>query len=169
MRYGACEGNVIYAVQILRQQYVKIGYSSNDDVQKRIAELQTGSPFQITPLFTTEGTLRQEQAIHSVLRAVFAQVFVPMPPNEWYPGRNPVFERFLRELRQGGANHALAHGESMTALHNPKGVHQGTPERHNLIAKIKWAHKADPKGVRAEPWMQTAPLVDQQPASQPTQ
>ncbi|NWF45388.1 GIY-YIG nuclease family protein [Hydrogenophaga sp. D2P1] len=143
---------MIYAVHILNSQYVKIGYSGNPDVSKRISELQTGSPFEIKPLFTVDGTLRQEQAIHSVLREVFTQVFVPMPPNEWYPGRMPAFQKFLMELRTGGAANALAHGELYTPLQAEKGVRPGSDDRHNLKVRFKWAKKAESASVQLESW-----------------
>lgn len=98
---------MIYAVQILDERYVKIGFSSSNDVRERISALQTGSPFEIVPMFTVDGTLMQEQALHSALRCAFGRIRIPMPPNEWYPGKNGFFRQFLRELKFG-ANNGLA-------------------------------------------------------------
>ena len=141
---------MIYAVQILNLQFVKIGYSANDDVARRIAELQTGCPFKIAPVFTVSGSIRQEKALHSALFAAFAQVRIPIPPNEWYPGRNQFFKQFLDALKFG-ADMGLAHCDKFGYLQNCNGIKKGmTVERHNLKPNIRWVPKADPKAVRAE-------------------
>jgi hypothetical protein len=133
---------MIYAVHILRTQFVKIGYSQHEDVKRRIAELQTGCPFEILPLFTIDGTLLQEKALHAALLDSFAQIRVPMPPNEWYPGRLPYFKRFLDNLKFG-ADLGLAFCRQNDALHFAKDVKPNTTERHNLKPNLKWPHKAD--------------------------
>lgn len=92
---------MIYAIQILDGEFVKIGFSSNDDVEARLASLQTGSPFKLEPVFTITGTLRQEQTVHALLSRAFHRIHVPTPPNEWYPGRVPMFSGFLEYLRYG--------------------------------------------------------------------
>jgi hypothetical protein len=140
---------MIYAVQILRLQYVKIGYTQHEDVAKRISELQTGCPFEITPLLTVRGSLTEEKAMHGALDEMFAQMHVPTPPNEWYPGRHPLFAKFLNELKYG-AQAGLAFCDSRSALQSDKGVKAG-PERHNLKPKRKWATGVDNKAHRQSP------------------
>lgn len=92
---------MIYAVEIQDKKFVKIGYSSNEDVNARIAALQTGNPFEIKPIFTTFGSLMQEKTIHAELTTAFGRIRVPMPPNEWYPGRAPFFVGFLDYFKYG--------------------------------------------------------------------
>ncbi len=133
---------MIYAVHILQLQFVKIGYSQHEDVKKRIAELQTGCPFEISPLFTIDGTLLQEKALHAGLQEAFAQIRVPMPPNEWYPGRNPFFQRFLNNLKFG-ADLGLSFCHRNDDLQFARGVRPGSTERHNLKPNLKWPVKAD--------------------------
>jgi hypothetical protein len=125
---------VIYAVQILDQKFVKIGFSSNEDVGERIAALQTGCPFEIRPMFTTFGTLRQEKAIHSSLTIAFGRIRVPMPPNEWYPGKTPLFAQFLEHLRYG-ADAALMLMEKYNPSVNQGGC--GVREK-GVVPNIRW-------------------------------
>jgi len=89
---------MIYAIQILDGKFVKIGFSASETTQSRIASMQTGCPFEITEIFTVDGTIRQEKEIHKTLLCAFAKIKVPVPPNEWYPGQNPVFVGFLKAL-----------------------------------------------------------------------
>jgi hypothetical protein len=154
---------MIYAVHVLRLQYVKIGYTQHEDVSRRIAELQTGSPFQIAPLLTLRGSLVEEKALHSALDAMFAQLHVPTPPNEWYPGRHPVFNRFLNELKFG-VQPGLAFCEAQIARGLERGVRPGTPERHNVKPRRKWATGIDQKAHRATPEAWMPPLPAQQGA-----
>lgn len=98
---------MIYAVHILERKFVKIGFSAAEDVAKRIAELQTGNPFEIKVVLTVDGTLRQEKELHAALTSAFGRIRVPMPPNEWYPGTIPLFEEFLEHL-PFGPNQGLA-------------------------------------------------------------
>lgn len=112
---------MIYAIEILGSQWVKVGYSKKADVAARIRELQTGSPFEIQPLFTVEGSLSQEKTIHHLLGVAFARAEVPMPPNEWYPGRTMIMQDFLGELRYGVVN-ATAYLEQKFGWHMMGGV-----------------------------------------------
>lgn len=89
---------MIYAVEILDYSFIKIGFSASDDVSIRISQLQTGSPFEIKPIFTIPGSLRQEQTLHALLMAAFSSIHVPNPPNEWYIGKNPMFKGFMESL-----------------------------------------------------------------------
>ena len=92
---------MIYVVQIQNNKFVKVGFSSDEDPARRVSELQTGNPYEIKVLFTTYGTLKQEQALHTALRTAFGRIRVPMPPNEWYPGKHPFMEGFLEYLKYG--------------------------------------------------------------------
>lgn len=92
---------MIYAVEVLRSKFIKIGFSASDDVGERIAALQTGCPFEIRPILSTFGTLRQEKALHSALLVAFHRIRIPIPPNEWYPGRHPFMQEVVEYLRYG--------------------------------------------------------------------
>ena len=98
---------MIYAVEILDREYVKFGYCKAEDAQSRVSALQTGNPFQLKLIGLTEGTLMQEKALHTALNQAFARLRVPMPPNEWYPGKIP-FTRQLVEVMPLGPNQMLA-------------------------------------------------------------
>ena len=100
---------MIYCLYIEKFKFVKFGYTRSTDVNKRIAELQTGCPYEIKPVFTVEGTLRQEQELHSALRKAFARCHIPIPPNEWYPGCNFIVKNTMHLLvtNMGNINHAL--------------------------------------------------------------
>jgi hypothetical protein len=125
---------MIYAVEILDMKFVKIGFSASDDIMVRIAELQTGCPYEIRPVFATYGTLRQELALHDSLLTAFGRVRIPMPPNEWYPGRNPFFVKFLDNLRFG-PDMGLAFAEK----YNPA-IKQPSPRvgKTNVNPNIRW-------------------------------
>jgi len=90
---------MIYAAEILNSRFIKIGYTRSQNIEQRIAELQTGSPYEISILFSVEGSLRQEKSIHSALDVAFARCGIPIPPNEWYPGRHPIMQEFLGHLK----------------------------------------------------------------------
>jgi hypothetical protein len=127
---------VIYAAEILDRKFVKIGFSKDDNAERRLAELQTGSPYQIKLLFTTYGTLKQEQALHSALTAAFARVRLPMPPNEWYPGKNQFFSGFLDYLKYG-PDAGLAYAENYNVS-----VKQSSPNKEGIDGpNLKWPNK----------------------------
>lgn len=92
---------MIYAVEICNKKFVKIGYSANDDLSVRIAGLQTGCPYEIRPILSTFGTLRQEKSLHSSLLVAFHRIRIEIPPNEWYPGRHPFMQEVVEYLRYG--------------------------------------------------------------------
>lgn len=92
---------MIYVAEILDSKFIKIGFSASNDVQERISSLQTGNPFQIKPVFTIAGTLRQEKTIHAALNVAFGRIRIPIPPNEWYPGKHPFMQDFLSALKYG--------------------------------------------------------------------
>lgn len=117
---------MIYAVHILDRKFVKIGFTASDDVQERISQLQTGNPYFIEPILTVDGSLIQEKELHKTLVKAFTRIRIPIPPNEWYPGKNPFFKGFLDHLKHG-ANTGLMYldqydqsvkqpGKNMTSL-----------------------------------------------------
>lgn len=132
---------MIYAAEILDNKFVKIGFSDGPDASRRIASLQTGCPFQIKPLFVIPGTLRQEQSLHAALSVAFGRIRIPMPPNEWYPGRNPFFAEFLANLRLG-FDVGLAHAEKF----NPSVRQSGQAGARSTEPNIKWPLLKESKG-----------------------
>lgn len=91
---------MIYAVHIQNSKWIKIGFT-DESCARRIAQLQTGNPYEIEVLFTVDGSLKQEQALHEALWKAFDRIRIPTPANEWYPGRNGFFQSFLSQLRLG--------------------------------------------------------------------
>lgn len=126
---------MIYAVQIINEKFIKIGFSNNDDASERIASLQTGNPYEIKLLFTTFGTLSQEQELHRALTAAFTRIRVPIPPNEWYPGKVPVFQEFLRYLKYG-PNAGMAFLDQYN-----QSVKQPGHGKTSLLPVIRWPDK----------------------------
>ena len=98
---------MIYVVEILDWRFAKVGYSADPDISKRIAQLQTGCPFEIKLGLSIEGTLSQEKTLHSLLDDAFGSMGHLIPPNEWYPGRSDFFKEFCESLSYG-FNFALA-------------------------------------------------------------
>lgn len=125
---------MIYAVEILDRRFVKIGFTDSDAVETRIAALQTGCPFQIKPMFCTPGSLRQEQSLHSALSAAFGRIRVPIPPNEWYPGKNPFFVEFLSWL-ESSFDAGLSFAEKYNAAVRQPSVKDG---RGDVSTNAKW-------------------------------
>lgn len=129
---------MIYVAQILDMQFVKIGFSEGSSAEPRIASLQTGCPFQIKEVFHIDGTLRQEQTLHSALFAAFGRIRIPMPPNEWYPGRPKFFCDFLENLKVG-FDFGLTFAERYNAAVKQLSPREG---RGDVTPNIKWPRKA---------------------------
>lgn len=127
---------MIYVVHILDQKFVKVGFTSDEDVSVRIAQLQTGCPFEIKELFTVEGTLRQEKAIHTSLGVAFGRIRIPVPPNEWYPGRNAFFQSFMENMRYGAE-----FGLSFSEKYNPSVKQPSTKRQTDTSTNYKWPTK----------------------------
>lgn len=70
---------MIYAVTINKGKFVKIGFTNNNDLEKRVSQLQTGNPYYIKPEFMVEGTIRQEQTLHASLKTAFDRIRIPFP------------------------------------------------------------------------------------------
>lgn len=90
---------MIYAIttETTRENSVKIGYTSRS-IDDRIFELQTGSPFKIKILFTIDGTLKQEQEIHRLLKLWDSLVINKLAlEGEWYKKRKiNIFLEYLK-------------------------------------------------------------------------
>lgn len=138
---------MIYAVSILKRQFVKVGFSANDDVARRISELQTGCPFKIDPVLTTFGNIQQEKRVHAALSMCFAQIRLPMPPNEWYPGRNGFFKEFLDYLKYG-PEAAVAFCEHYDPAIGFRGVRADSKPRSMWTPNYKWPVRADYDEIR---------------------
>lgn len=123
---------MIYVMEILEQKFVKVGFSASESTKNRIAELQTGCPFEIKELFTVDGTIKQEQSLHAAITVAMCRCGLPMPPNEWYPGRNPVMQNILKHLRMG-ANEGILFAESYNS-----NVKQPSSVKGPREPNIKW-------------------------------
>lgn len=124
---------MIYAVEILGRMFIKFGFCKADDAQARIATLQTANPFEIRLVGLTEGTLMQEKALHSSLTSAFARLRIPMPPNEWYPGR-VQFMRDMVEVMPFGAGQMLALSEKFSPT-----LDMGSQKKNkDLLPNIRW-------------------------------
>ena len=121
---------MIYLVEVENFRFIKIGFSANDDVSVRIAQLQTDNPHPINPVFTVEGTLRQEQAIHAAASEAMLRLRIGIPGNEWYPGRHPILRRLVDELRKG-PNYAMAFLEKYSSA-----VKQPSPRKPELTPNV---------------------------------
>jgi hypothetical protein len=55
---------IVYFIQNTSTKAVKIGYTSKDDVAKRLAQLQTGSCSKLVILKTVEGDTNLEKSLH---------------------------------------------------------------------------------------------------------
>lgn len=129
---------MIYAVQILDGMFIKIGYSGDKDVSKRIASLQTGCPFEITQMLVVEGTLRQEKAIHLALSEALRRIRLPTPPNEWYRGNHPFFKEFMASLAVS-PNFALAFADKYSVnVKQPSKKRRKGPSNRADFTNVKW-------------------------------
>lgn len=128
---------MIYVAQILDGAFIKVGFSKEEMPDRRISELQTGCPYQITVIFTTNGTLIQEQELHKTLKKAFGRVRIPMPPNEWYPGKNPFFQGFLEYLKYG-VDAGLAYLDNYNPCVKRPSEKQG---RGDTEPNFKWPEK----------------------------
>lgn len=98
---------MIYFMSVLNGEYIKIGYTGQD-IEKRKSALQTGNPYEIEIMFSSEGTLKQEQEIHRSLTAAFDRVKVfNNPANEWYPGENSMIKMFILSVKKFGIEHSI--------------------------------------------------------------
>lgn len=89
---------MIYVVSIQGGKFVKVGYTKSDELAKRIAELQTASPYEIKASAVCEGSLKQEKTLHYMLFRAFNRIRIPHPPNEWYPGKVKFMRDFINHL-----------------------------------------------------------------------
>jgi T5orf172 domain len=90
---------MIYVAEIQNGKLFKIGFT-DENIERRLAQLQTGNPYAIKLMFAVNGTLSQERAIHDALTSLYGRIHMPCPANEWYSGmKHPIVRRFLDELK----------------------------------------------------------------------
>lgn len=58
---------MIYVVRAMGTNLYKIGFTSRDDFEKRLSELQTSSPFDLEILLYIDGDQKDEKTIHDAL------------------------------------------------------------------------------------------------------
>ena len=98
---------MIYFLSISNGEYIKIGYTGQA-IEKRKAALQTGNPYEIEIMHTTEGSIKEEKEIHKCLNEMFTRLKVfNNPVNEWYPGDNPIIKTFIGNVKTHGIIYAL--------------------------------------------------------------
>jgi len=105
---GFIIGVMIYIVHTNCQSKIKIGYTAASSVFDRIAQLQTGNPEKIEPLFTAEGSLQEEKALHAAMGKLLEWAHLPPAINEWYPGRHPVVKNVIACFAAHGPVEAVA-------------------------------------------------------------
>jgi hypothetical protein len=66
---GGDRVGTIYVIQAMPGTPVKIGFTTHDDLTRRVAGLQTGNPHPLRVLACTKGKMRDERAIHAALSA----------------------------------------------------------------------------------------------------
>lgn len=98
---------MIYVLQIEDHRFIKVGYTSSEEVGNRIAQLQTGNPYEIKPVMVVPGTIDQERELHRSMKELMLSCHMTPLPNEWYPGKHHAMRLVLVELRSG-ADYALA-------------------------------------------------------------
>lgn len=126
---------MIYAMEVFNFRFVKIGYTSSNSVDQRIKSMQTGSPFKISPVICARGSLAQEKELHKALDSAFGRIGIPIPPNEWYPGRHQLMKWFLHELKSNGVNSAIAYLDSFNPAVNSM-IKKGELANHDV--KKEW-------------------------------
>lgn len=125
---------MIYVLSICKERFVKIGFTEKP-IDERISQLQTGSPFKITNILTTYGTILQELEIHRALTTAFIRAGLPIIPNEWYQGGHPITQGTINALRDGGPNQALCWLDK----HNPANKQWG--KRGERQPVYRWVDK----------------------------
>lgn len=81
---------MIYFVEMEGSKAIKIGFTANDDVSRRLAQLQTGQPARLNLLGTIPGDMAAEKALHAEFAGYRAN-------GEWFEGP-PIFRRFLEYM-----------------------------------------------------------------------
>lgn len=123
---------MIYIIEILDRRWVKVGFADNS-VGRRIAELQTGSPFKLQEIIVTPGSIYQEKEIHKTITAALTRAGIPHPPNEWYPGKHPLIREFIENIKLG-VGYALAQLDQKTAA-----MKQWSTTRGSRVGVSRWA------------------------------
>ena len=141
---------MIYVLSIGPGKLIKIGYTGKPIVE-RVAQLQTGCPFQITPLFTVEGNLYQEKEIHKGLRRMLQRRDLDLP-GEWYPSKPEIMKNFLHYLKLG-CDMGLAYldDDEYRLLRVARPAEQGLSRRQKENLKVaRQAQKTQLQTARTE-------------------
>lgn len=143
---------MIYVLEILDWRFAKVGFTDDPDISKRIAQLQTGCPFEIKLALKVNGSLLQEKTIHSVLDDMFASMGHPIPPNEWYPGRSEFFKGFCEALSYG-FSYAMAYcADKNMAARGERCAQMGWDGKKKAWPKIAtWADAIEQNNVNDGP------------------
>jgi hypothetical protein len=85
---------MIYAIRAVGTDYIKFGYSTKGDASDRVAEMQTGCPFELMAIAWCEGDRVDEHRIHMRLKLVGAHA-----RGEWFVSC-PETDKVIWELRE---------------------------------------------------------------------
>ena len=85
---------MIYAIRAVGTDYVKFGYSTKGDANDRVAEMQTGCPFELMAIAWCEGSRVDEHRIHARLKRAGAHA-----RGEWFISC-PETETVIWEIRE---------------------------------------------------------------------
>lgn len=134
---------MIYIVQTNNQARIKIGFTSGASVFDRIAQLQTGNPEKIEPVFTADGTIQQEKALHAAMGRLLEWSHLPPAINEWYPGRHPMVKMAIAWFAAHGpvaaTQEILRHIDENPRI--PKEAHEAFGEMRKRQHRAKKAQK----------------------------
>lgn len=140
---------MIYVVSVQSGKYVKVGFT-NKTFEERIAQLQTGNPQLIKKVLTVEGTLIQEQELHKALKAAFTKCNIPIPNNEWYPGKHPMMQNFLQNL-YFGCNAGLTFLDQYNPAIRRVSPKHGEPQKRYMWEKQHQMEKVKSRKHRKRP------------------
>lgn len=103
---------MIYAIQAVGTEFVKIGITERDLIADRLSALQVGSPHELVLLASADWAIHYERHIHRHLRAHWVR-------GEWFrlaPGVEAVIATMLASPRDPEPFHALlqAHATKRT-------------------------------------------------------
>ena len=78
----------IYFIEMEGSRAIKIGFTANDDVTRRMAQLQTGQPAKLGLVGSIHGDQEGERALHAIFAAYRTN-------GEWFEGP-PIFREFIK-------------------------------------------------------------------------
>ena len=83
---------LVYFVEAVGTDRVKIGWTKDDGLEQRLATLQTGCPYPLRAVATYPGLMFHEHQEHSAFRDDWVH-------GEWFV-RSPNLERRMRSIRE---------------------------------------------------------------------